>query len=344
MANLTESATWEPNVFQLELSTPATAGPGGVMNTQAQQLANRTAYLKGQVEDTRAYTLGMRRANINGDFAIWNRGTSFANPASGTRVTVGWQVSFGSTSGAVRDVSRVEIPPSAGLEARYAMRFEQVSVTASSFIWLRTRIEDVRRFAGQPVCISAKFYREYGTPRVRGEARQNFGTGGGASSATQTGPGGFIDIPTDGGWHVLSNTFTLPAITDKTIGTDENHFVEPLIALSPFDGSFALHVTDVQFELGTVPTPYERRPLAVEEAITRRYYQVVPFVLATSHWTQNIALNQLVNPPMRANPSVTVVPQSGTGGTVGALASGLVYQTAHHSASVSADLRLDAEL
>ena len=50
MAYLTETSTWEAGVFQLELTTSATGGPGGVMNAQAQTLANRTAWLKGQVE------------------------------------------------------------------------------------------------------------------------------------------------------------------------------------------------------------------------------------------------------------------------------------------------------
>ncbi|RVT91403.1 tail fiber domain-containing protein [Rhodovarius crocodyli] len=50
MAYLTETSTWAAGVFQLETNTEALAGPGGVMNSQAQTLANRTAWLKAQVE------------------------------------------------------------------------------------------------------------------------------------------------------------------------------------------------------------------------------------------------------------------------------------------------------
>lgn len=46
MADLTEEATWEAGIYQLELTDPVEAGPGGIDNLQAQQLANRTAYLK----------------------------------------------------------------------------------------------------------------------------------------------------------------------------------------------------------------------------------------------------------------------------------------------------------
>ncbi len=48
MANLTETATYDAAVPQLETNTMAIGGPGGVMNAQAQALANRTAYLKAE--------------------------------------------------------------------------------------------------------------------------------------------------------------------------------------------------------------------------------------------------------------------------------------------------------
>lgn len=46
MANLPESNAWEEGVYQLETSDYLLGGPGGTLNVQPQQLANRTAYLK----------------------------------------------------------------------------------------------------------------------------------------------------------------------------------------------------------------------------------------------------------------------------------------------------------
>lgn len=46
MANLTESGTWESGVYQLETGDYLLGGPGGTLNVQPQQLANRTKYLK----------------------------------------------------------------------------------------------------------------------------------------------------------------------------------------------------------------------------------------------------------------------------------------------------------
>lgn len=50
MANLQEKLFWEPGIYQLETSDPVLAGPDGIDNLQGKQLANRTVYLKDQVE------------------------------------------------------------------------------------------------------------------------------------------------------------------------------------------------------------------------------------------------------------------------------------------------------
>ncbi|WP_283149728.1 hypothetical protein [Silvimonas soli] len=50
MANLTEQAQWEEGVYQLETRDFVRGGDGGVSNRQGKQLANRTQYLKAQIE------------------------------------------------------------------------------------------------------------------------------------------------------------------------------------------------------------------------------------------------------------------------------------------------------
>ncbi|MEQ9888130.1 phage tail protein [Pectobacterium zantedeschiae] len=52
MANLSEQESWVDGIYQLETSDPVVAGPGGVSNRQAEQLASRTAYLKKMQETT----------------------------------------------------------------------------------------------------------------------------------------------------------------------------------------------------------------------------------------------------------------------------------------------------
>lgn len=50
MANLPETPVWETGIYQLEETDPVQGGPNGIDNQQGKQLANRTAWLKSQVE------------------------------------------------------------------------------------------------------------------------------------------------------------------------------------------------------------------------------------------------------------------------------------------------------
>lgn len=50
MANLNEVSDWTAGIYQLEEEDPVQGGAGGIDNLQAQQLANRTAYLKTLVD------------------------------------------------------------------------------------------------------------------------------------------------------------------------------------------------------------------------------------------------------------------------------------------------------
>jgi microcystin-dependent protein len=48
--NLAEIATWDAGIYQIETEDLVQGGEGGVSNLQAKQLANRTQYLKQQLE------------------------------------------------------------------------------------------------------------------------------------------------------------------------------------------------------------------------------------------------------------------------------------------------------
>lgn len=54
MANIKEEKTWEEGIYQLEVTDPVVGGIDGISNKQAKQLANRTSYLKKQIEDNKS--------------------------------------------------------------------------------------------------------------------------------------------------------------------------------------------------------------------------------------------------------------------------------------------------
>ncbi|WP_130940481.1 CotH kinase family protein [Klebsiella pneumoniae] len=69
MSNLPEQTAWESGIHQLEEEDRAKAGPGGVLNIQATQLANRTRWLRAQVEsveDYREYTFYKSESDPDG--------------------------------------------------------------------------------------------------------------------------------------------------------------------------------------------------------------------------------------------------------------------------------------
>ena len=56
MTNLTDAPTYDPGVYEIQTTDPVMGGPGGVDNMAAQNLANRTAYLKQHVDALEAGT------------------------------------------------------------------------------------------------------------------------------------------------------------------------------------------------------------------------------------------------------------------------------------------------
>ena len=51
MANLTEISNWEDGIYRIETSDPVLGGEEGIANKSIKQLANRTKYLKSQVDN-----------------------------------------------------------------------------------------------------------------------------------------------------------------------------------------------------------------------------------------------------------------------------------------------------
>lgn len=67
MTNITETPAWAPVVDEIDITDQVLGGPDGVINIQAKQLADRTAYLKQQVE-TAGATAG--QADTKADQAL----------------------------------------------------------------------------------------------------------------------------------------------------------------------------------------------------------------------------------------------------------------------------------
>lgn len=207
---------------------------------------------------------------INGDFGIWQRGTSFTMTTATTYCSDHWRT-YRDGTGATVTVSRQTFTPGAapvaGYETNYFFRFNQsVAGTGGTYSAITQPIEDVTTFAGQTITIS--FYAKADAARtVQVAVNQNFGSGGSGGVSTY---GTNFTLSTS--WTRYSTTISVPSISSKTIGTGSYLDVQFLPANNTAQTlDFAL----VQAEAGSVATAFQTATGTIqgELAACQRYYE-----------------------------------------------------------------------
>ena len=216
---------------------------------------------------------GFRNAIINGNFDIWQRGTSFSNPGTGAYTADRWMPTYNGT-GATRTLSRqaftlgqTDVPG----EPTYFFRFAQsVAGSGGTFNTINQRMEGVRTFAGQQVTLSFWAKASASLTLTNIALQQYFGAGGSPSSTVSS---IIVASPVIGtSWTKYSYTFTVPSISGKTLGSDNNDFMEVFWNF-PANTTFTFDIAQVQLEAGPVATPFERRSIGTELALCQRYYE-----------------------------------------------------------------------
>ena len=214
---------------------------------------------------------------INGDFGIWQRGTSFTS--SGYTADRFTYTQNGSTCTVSQQTFTPGTAPVAGYEGQYFARCAVTSVAgASNYVWFRQLIENVRIFAGQTVTISFWAKADAAKP-ISIEFEQNFGSGG--SAAVQT----FVGKPTlTTSWARYSYSFTVPSIAGKTLAASTwSHLAFWLDAGSTYNTrtsslgqqNITFDVWGVQVEAGSTATDFVTASggsLQGELAMCQRYY------------------------------------------------------------------------
>ncbi|EBT2120390.1 tail fiber protein [Salmonella enterica] len=74
MGKLTETEKWEDEVYQIETSDPVLGGADGVSNRPQKQLANRTQWLKKQLEEANNALAGHERSRNHPDATLTDKG------------------------------------------------------------------------------------------------------------------------------------------------------------------------------------------------------------------------------------------------------------------------------
>ena len=273
--------------------------------------------------------IGFRNVIRNGDMGVWQRG---GGPFTTGYSADGVQLS---SVGGTFTVSRNILAPGSfgGSQARYSCQAVTAGQAAAGDLSsLVFKVEDVRTLAGLAVTCSFVAAAASGTPKIGVEVGQNFGNGGSPSAAVNTAVQA-VTLSTTATRYSVS--FTVPSITGKTIGTNEDSYLSLNLWLSA-GATFAarassigiqnatINVTDVQLEAGGL-TAFERLPQQQQLAWCQRYFwrhssasnALTRFATGQCYATTAGAVVDKFPVPMRAVPTA-VASGAATFGVLGA--------------------------
>jgi hypothetical protein len=222
----------------------------------------------GDAIDASVWNIGYGQAGknkiINGDFGIWQRGTSFTL-TNEAYTADRFKTQTDKTGTISRQTFTAGTAPVAGYESQFYLRSALNAV--GSYYILNQPIEDVRTFAGNTVTMSFWARVSSGTVSNAPEIVQNFGSGGSASVTTSASS---QTITTT--WQRFSVSVAIPSITGKTIGTSSSLEIRVLRFVSA--AAATIDIWGVQVEYGSKATPFETASGSIqgELAMCQRYY------------------------------------------------------------------------
>jgi hypothetical protein len=278
-------AYWEIAQVQLEAGSTSTTFSRFGGNSQLEAAATGSSGFDGVLVSTNSlnnpsgsgtngwagYQVAGKNKIINGDFNIWQRGTSFT-PGNGATIYTADRFSCYWDGNGSHTISRQTFTPGAapvaGYEGTYYYRHQQTTAgTGGTYMAVIGQIiEDVRTFAGQTMTIS--FWIKTDTARTYPLfVDQGFGTGGSSSVNVAA-----ISVPTTTSWQRVSYTINVPSIVGKTIGTGSNLNIR--MDSNYVNQTQTIDIWGFQVELGSVASAFTTASgtLQGELALCQRYY------------------------------------------------------------------------
>ena len=230
----------------------------------------------GDAIDTSLWNSGYGQAGknkyINGDFGVWQRGTSFTIVSTDSYTADRWLVSSGSggTCTVTQQTFTPGAAPVAGYEgATYLQAAYSVSGTGSV---IYQKIEDVRKFAGNTVTVS--FWGRITSGTKTGcyvDVVQNFGSGGSGAVVSSSTDANFTLTTT---WTRFTQVVPVASISGKTIGTSS--FIYPRLQYGT-SGTSTYQFWGMQIEYGSKATPFQTATGTIQgelAACQRYFYQI----------------------------------------------------------------------
>jgi len=214
------------------------------------------------------YAAGKNKV-INVDFNVWQRGTTFTNPAGDSYTADRFMIDYGTAAPTSNSVTRQTFTPGtapvAGYEGVFFFRSTLTTVGTTSRLSIHHKIENVQTYAGQTVTLS--FWAKADSARtLAGFIQQNFGSGGSTTVSTA-----ITSQSITTAWTRFSMQIAVPSISGKTIGTSS--FLNIRLDQAVAAGS-VLDLWGLQLEASSTVSDFQTATgtLQGELAACRRYY------------------------------------------------------------------------
>jgi len=209
-----------------------------------------------------------RNRLINGDFRVWQRGTSFSSIGTSTYSADRWVSNYGGTA---PTFSRSTDVPTG---FKYSI---SLAGSSTSYHGILQRIESLNTadLSGQTVTLSFYAKLSSGTATNGLSISVGYANSSDDFSATTGVLETSITSTVSGSWTRYSYSFTV------TSNMAANGFY--VVVFNPSASqTFTMLLTGIQLEKGSVATPFEFRPASVELELCQRYYE--------KSWRQDLAI------------------------------------------------------
>lgn len=236
-----------------------------------------------------------RQAIINGNFDVWQRGTSFT-PTNAVYEVDRFITFFGVDGGTnpTLTASRQSITPGELDNSRYFYRLTTDGAGASygtdAFYVFQQRVENGTRYLcgnGKKVTLSFYAKSDIAGKKIATYLEQNYGSGGSPTS-TEVIKGEEFSLTTS--WAKYTTTFTTNTLNGKTFGTDGFDKLQATIELmwgatrgttyhndsggaEDFGGAGNIDIAQVQLCAGSVALPFQPKSFEEELRACQRYYE-----------------------------------------------------------------------
>jgi len=265
-------------------------------------------YNDGSNQPAAASPYVLKNRIINGNFDIWQRGTSFSVTASTNIYTADrWRfVGSGFTGTLTRQnftAGQTDVPNNPDYFARW-----DVTTNPSANIAFGQLIENVQTLAGKTATVSFYFKSNatIAANTLQFRYRQVTGGTGGTNNSVNIG-----EITTS--WQKFTFTVNIPSLSGATLGASNSSYLAfEILSGSSHSSAFQLDIAQCQLEEGDTATPFENRMYSQELAMCQRYYFKHTgvavgdrFAVGMGDTTSNINTIFALPTNMRATPSTS---------------------------------------